>query len=318
MKILIVTFLLSILFDDGQAQAFSIDEFAVMVPKLNMREKPTLNSRVLMTLEWGDLVHTTTMENQEMGACDTINNIYGCWLKVLHQNYSGYVFSPYLSGTYLLAYEESQMEVIPKYRYWYGIYSDEKKGTESIRRIKPRLDEDANNTEEHKHKLLKTNQAAKSIFIIATFDSIPEKEIGIYANNNRSLNKCSTYLRPGDTDYLYCSVKDHNITSEIYTLFTTGNFTFDGDQIVMSDQEIILVGTNQNGQKVVQNLRQYFGYKEVYKMLYTGDIDGDGRPDLIMGGSSSSGGATILFLSSRAKEGELLRPVAAIEDIDEC
>jgi hypothetical protein len=37
-----------------------------------------------------------------------------------------------------------------------------------------------------------------------------------------------------------------------------------------------------------------------------------------MSGSSTASGRTFLFLSSRAKEGALVRPVAGVEAIDEC
>jgi hypothetical protein len=88
----------------------------------------------------------------------------------------GYVFSPYIRMSYMLALEDYYLAEIPNYRLWYGIYYDEAKRTESIRRIKPKLVEDEITTEGHKQPYLKTDQTDKSLFIIGTFDSVPKKK----------------------------------------------------------------------------------------------------------------------------------------------
>lgn len=319
MKKLIGVILLCFLFVYNQAQGYWTDEFVVMVSKLNVRESPSVNSRILTTLEWGDTVHPISIDSLEMPTRDTINNIEGYWMNVQFKNYTGYAFSPYLRVPYMLAYEEMHLDELPKYKFWYGIYYDERKGTESIRRIKLRLVDEENPLEDHGHKLIKTDQAAKSLFIVGTFDSIPEKEMGVFTRLDRVGAKCSDSLNPGDKDYLFFSTSDSRITSETFVMYTTGNYIYNGNDMVRSNFDIVIVGTTlTNKQKVVQNMKEYFGYKEVYSLDYFGDIDGDNRPDLIMGGHSTSSGSTILFLSSRAKEGELLRPVTAIEDVDEC
>lgn len=222
----------------------------------------------------------------------------------------------------MLVYEDSYLGDIPKYRFWYGIYYDEINGSESIRRIKLKLVDEEHPTEDHRHKTLKTDQVEKSLFLIGTFDSIPEKQMGLFTRSNRAGIKCSESLRPGDTDHIYSIRAESQSTSETYIMYTTGTYILNGNgnDILITNQDIVLVGKTQySKQKVVQNMKQYFGNKEAYRLEYFGDIDGDNRPDLIMSGSSiDSGGGTILFLSSRAKEGELLRPVAGIEAIDEC
>lgn len=319
MKNLIGVFLFCFLFVYCHAQSYWPDEFSVMVSKLNMRETPSVNSRILTTLEWGDIVYPATIDSLETQTCDTINNLSGCWWKVQHHNHTGYVFSPYLRQPYMLAYEDSYLGEIPKYRFWYGVYYDETKGAEYIKKIKPSLVEEENTTDDHRHTLLKTDQTAKSLFIIATFDSIPEKEMGLFTRNDRIGRKCSGTLDPGDIDYLYSSSAESRITSESYVMYTTGTYIYKGNDILRTNIDIVIVGTTQySKQKVVQNMKQYFGNKEAYSLEYFGDIDGDDRPDLIMSGSSTSSGGTILFLSSRAKEGELLSPVAGFEALDEC
>jgi hypothetical protein len=91
--------------------------------------------------------------------------------------------------------------------------------------------------------------------------------MGIFTRIDRIGTKCSATLNPGDTDYIYSGSANSTITSASYVMYTTGIYIFNGNDILIANHDILLVGTTPySKQRVVQNLKQYFGNKEAYTL----------------------------------------------------
>jgi len=79
----------------------------VNVDKLNVREKPAINSSVIKTLKKGDIVDIINRSSKP----ETINEITGYWVSIYTQGYEigekGWVFEPYI--TLLISYSYLQM-----------------------------------------------------------------------------------------------------------------------------------------------------------------------------------------------------------------
>ena len=62
----------------------------------------------------------------------------------------------------------------------------------------------------------------------------------------------------------------------------------------------------------------YFEFGEGYELEYCGDIDGDMKPDIIIRSCSTKGCNSVLFLSSKAESGKLLRKVSDYSFYSDC
>ncbi|MBN8680446.1 MAG: SH3 domain-containing protein [Chitinophagales bacterium] len=311
-------FLLTLIPSLSHAQPF-MDEYMVISSALNLRENPDIKSKSLIQIPNGAIVQT--VDNQNEWHDDQIDELYGHWIKVRYKQFTGYAFSAYLGAKYMLYFENAHIHYMPKVKYWYGVYYDTQQKQEVIRKIKTRLSEVPYEESGEKKQFLSTDQKNKSLFLIATNELISEKNMGVFKFRNKSEDS-GVSLLPGKDLWLYFKVNGSNVDSETYHLFATGAYSMSEYGLRLYDFELYVADNNPPDSRftVIQNLNKDIGgnYFEGAYLFYCGDIDGDGKPDIILNTCSNSHCTYILLLSSSAKPGELLRAVSTYTFYDDC
>lgn len=318
----IVLFLTLLCWGQETKAQFVPDTLLVICDDLNLREQPNPKSRILATLKNGQPVRAVDTQQDQYLHEESINGLQGHWLKIKWQNYTGYAFSPYLGTKYMLYYENAPMDYYPKVTYWYGVYYDKLSKKEIIKEIKTQLADATDPDTGQRHKVLSSNDPQKSLFILATNQKIKERPIGIFTERGPKTEKSVKDLRPGNVDWLYFETKGSFISSECYHLLTTGTYKISEYGNLLSDYAVYVAHNPPPGStyKIIQNVSQYFGleFSESLYLKYCGDIDADGKPDVILSGCSNHGCRDILFLSSMAQKGTLLKPIASFTNWDKC
>lgn len=299
-----------ILFNCGMF-AQSSNSYIVISNKLNVRDKPSMDSNIIGVLENGETVKVIGHDriNFENYDCESVNDIEHCWREITFKQKKGYVHSLYLGTKYMLFYEDSYINYFPMVKYWYGIYYDTVSQKEVIRKIEPFV-KNLKHESDVEHDFLMTNNNQKSIFIIATNTLIVEREIGVFTRSQNKENDCYKNLKPGIRRWLYSQVIKSTITEPMYTLITTGDyFVSDYGLEVKNIEFYVYEGKFPNPTKL-QNITKYTRNKEYVNIEYFGDIDGDFKPDIIINTASHSSQYSVLLLSSEASPNDLLEEVS--------
>lgn len=291
------------------------DDMVVWATEVNLRETPSLDARVLARITNGELVRTYNPEGT-VHYLDQINGINGTWVQVEYKGLAGYVFSTYIGPGFQHFYEDAHITYFPTVKNWYGIYYDSISGKEFIRKVVVKAVKTIYEGDPKEHLVLQTNQAAKSLFLIATNTDMPDREIGLFTKHVQHNNKD---LRPGDSRTIFCKLNRNTVTGTYYTIFATGIYALVNNSVGLSDYVVWLADRNFDSTQpgILQNLSKELNLEGICEMLYFGDIDNDEKPDILLRQCGNSC-REILFLSSLTREGEILRPVSIYIGIDEC
>ncbi|MDF1698302.1 MAG: SH3 domain-containing protein [Saprospiraceae bacterium] len=310
--------LLSFLYIDAQAQ--STRDYIVISQKLNVRERPSLKSSILGVLENGESVHSIDLGQNESSVCETIQDNWGCWIKIKYGYSSGYVFSTYLGSEYMLLYENSEIQYYPQVNYWYGVYYDSTSQSEILMEVETFAEQYTHEYDDKNHIVLRTKKQKKSLFLIATNIKQESRTIGIFTKTKAKSMNYSGYLSPGTKEWLYFKTKNNTVASECYYLLATGTYTMSKYGLMLEGYELFVADNEprKSSFAVIQNLTSTIEYNQGFTLEYCGDIDGDGNPDVIIGSCSNSGCTSALLLSSKAKIGELLGLASSYATYDDC
>ncbi len=296
---------------------FYPEEMVVTASTLNLRETPDVNGRKIAALPRGTLVqYLEAYKDNEYVQADTLdtNSAYGAWLKVRYRNQTGYAFSTYMTGTYVLEYENDIVESIPPMQ-WYAVYARDSFADE-LRRIVPRVEEQFNEMYGMKVKVLKTNQKDVSKFIVGTLSTMPTGFSGNLGSLDMNMMYMTPFLGPGSQIGIYPG-NDQNdtISKPTYGLAATGCARFQDNNVVISDFKLTLLDYATEPM-FRQDLTPWVktAYPEAtpnVQLLWFGDLDHDNKPDAIIQDCPYEIGCRAsLFLSSKARSGERLRKVA--------
>ncbi len=296
---------------------FYPEEMVVTANALNLRETPDVNGRKVATLPRGTVVqYLEAYKDNEYVQADTLDpkSAYGAWLKVRYRNQTGYAFSAYLTGTYVLEYEDDIVENIPSMQ-WYAVYARDSFADE-LRRIMPRIEEQYNEMYGMKVQVLKTNQKETSKFIVGVLSPLTTGYCGSLGSLDMNMMFMTPYLGPGSQLAIYPGNDQNDTLSKpTYGLAATGCARFQGNDVRVSDFQLTLLdyGTEPMFR---QNLTPWVqvAYPEAtpsVQLLWFGDLDRDNKPDAIIQDCPYEIGCRAsLFLSSKARPGERLRKVA--------
>ncbi len=296
---------------------FYPEEMVVTSNALNVRDMPDINGKKIATLPRGTVVkYLEAYKDNEYVQADTLdpNSAYGVWLKIRSGNLTGYAFSPYLTGTYVLEYEDNIVENIPPMQ-WYAVYARDSFADE-MRRIVPRVEEQYHEIYGQKVKVLKTNQKDVSKFIIGVLSPLTPGYSGSLGSLGMDVGYMTTFLGPGNQLAIYPG-NDNNDTliKPTYGLAATGCARFKDSYVEVSDYKLTLLDYAVEPM-FQQDLTPWVkpALPEIspnVQLLWFGDVDHDNKPDAIIQDCPYEVGCRAsLFLSSKARPGERLRKVA--------
>lgn len=296
---------------------FYPEEMVVTSNSLNLRDIPDINGRKVATLPRGTLVEfLEAYKDNEYVQADTLdaNSPYGAWLKVRYRNQTGYAFGAFLTGTYVLEYENDIVENIPAME-WYAVYARDSFADE-MRRIVPRVEEQYNEMYGMKVKVLKTNQREASKFIVGVLSPLTTGYCGGLGSLDMNMAYMTSFLGPGSQIAIYPG-NDQNDTlaKPSYGLAATGCARFQDNYVQVSDYRLTLLDYATEPM-FRQDLTPWVktAFPEAtpsVQLLWFGDLDHDNKPDAIIQDCPYDIGCRAsLFLSSKAKRGERLHKVA--------
>ena len=295
---------------------FYPEQMVVTSNALNLREQPDMNGKKLATLNRGSVVeYVEAYHDNEYVQADTLdpNSPYGAWLKVRSGKLTGYAFSPYLTGTYVLEYENSYIENLPPMQ-WYAVYARDSFADE-LRKIVPRIEEQYDEMYGQKMKVLKTNQKEASKFIIGVLAPMTTGYCGGLGSLDIDMTYMTTFLGPGSQIGIYPG-NDLNDTlmKPSYGLAATGCARLVDNTVQVDNYKLTLL--DYSTEKVYQqDLTAWVktAAPEIapsVQVLWFGDLDRDNKPDAIIQDCPYEVGCRAsLFLSSKAKTGERLHKV---------
>lgn len=296
---------------------FYPEQMLVTSNALNMRDVPDINGKKIATLTRGTVVeYIEAYRDNEYVQADTLNpnSPYGAWLKVRSGNQTGYAFSTYLSGTYVLEYENDFVESLPPMQ-WYAVYARDSFADE-LRRITPRIEDEYNEMYGQKMKVLKTNQKEVSKFIIGVLSPLTTGYCGGLGSLDMNMTYMTTFLGPGSQMGIYPG-NDLNDTliKPSYGLAATGCARLVDNNVLVDNYKLTLLDYT-NEMVYQQDLTPWVkpALAEIspnVQLLWFGDVDHDNKPDAIIQDCPYEIGCRAsLFLSSKAKRGERLHKVA--------
>jgi hypothetical protein len=289
---------------------------------LKLREQPNIQSKVIKILPYGAMVELLGMKysipdslgifqertyeiikNGQPKKMSSKSPLIGYWLKARHQQSVGYLFDAFLADTtgnapagegFAIVIEGYTCE--PNFHYnpawhWYGLY--EVKGRMDIKPVELRI---MNNPSSNLMSPLHftTNLNEESLFVIGCKQALPIGETS------------------GKPFHRLCSLEYVEAPCTETELKQAGLEYIPSKTIGDEWHPGILTAISKTGNR--QKLEppkhiHYQGETTPYYVPWHGDLDGDGETDyLVVFGLKP--GFTVLFLSSKAKKGQLVKAVA--------
>lgn len=307
----------------AQSQFFP-EEMVVTATSLNMREMPDKNAKKITSLPRGTVIQFVEAHNKgQWVQADTTdsNSPYGPWLKVRHQEKTGWVFGAHVTGTIVLHHEGDiswDENPLPPLN-WYGVYQRDSFADE-LRKIEVRLVEEKNEFYGENVKMLKTNQKGQSKFIIGSLQPMKTGYAGPLGMFDIRDMYASGELAPGATVSIHPGgdMNSNDTTMKPSYLFAvTGCARMDNSEylnVKVSDYRLTLLDyttTPPRQQDLTPWVRpESEEFNPSVRLSWYGDLDMDGKPDAILDDCPYEMGCRdALFLSSKAKPGEYLRKV---------
>jgi Bacterial SH3 domain len=297
-----------------QAQSdFFPEEMIVTASSLKLRAKPDIaGQNVIESLSRGTVVKVVSVANS--GEVVEVNGAFAPWYEVMAPSgKKGYAFGAFLSGTYGLFYEDQIIEGDLPPVEWYGVYQRDSFSDE-VRKITVTTKKEFNEMYGEDMNVLKTNQKDTSKFIIGTIHPLPTGyagPLGIMDSpgwffegglNPGAMVPVSSGQMPGDTVY-----------GETLFLTATGCATLKDSYVQITGFQIHVMEMLPDNSRI-QDLSPWFKYEPdlnpSVQLLWYGDLDHDRFPDVLIHDCPMEMGCrSSLFLSSKAKKGEILRKV---------
>ncbi|MBV6439180.1 MAG: hypothetical protein EPGJADBJ_00817 [Saprospiraceae bacterium] len=323
-SIITLAFLLFFTLKSPAQSQFFPEEMVVTATSLNMREAPDKNAKKIASLTRGMVVRFVEAHNNgQWVQADTTdpNSPYGPWLKVRHQDKSGWVFGAHVTGTIGLYHEGDLFwndNPLPPLN-WYGVYQRDSFADE-LRKIEVRIVEEKNEFYGENVKVLKTNQKDASKFIVGSLQPMKTGYAGPLGTLEVRDMYLSGELAPGSTLSIHPGGEmDSNDTTlkPSYIFVATGCARMDDSEylnVKVENYKLTLLDyttTPPRQQDLTPWVRpESEEFNPNVRLSWYGDLDMDGKPDAIFDDCPYEMGCRdALFLSSKARPGEYLRKV---------
>lgn len=290
------------------------EQLEVTASSLKLREAPNLDAAVLTTIPQGAKVENISILGKER-VWDKIDGMGAYWMHLIYKGQTGYAFGAYLKPEFCLFYENLIADYVPKVKNWYGVYSTPK--GDELRKITVYISMDSVEMSGALVPILHTNDEAQSKFVIGTDRELKSGIIGDYYLRHNQWGPGNNFryeLGPGKTVALNSLFESLQLPGGFYEILCTGSFTVGPKWLEQHDFKIWATEkqTYNGAYSNKQDLSPYFSPNDqTCTLKWWGDLDGDNKPDVLIGRcATGEGGCTdYLFLSSKAETGEMLHPV---------
>lgn len=322
MKSLYAFFLFYYLLPTGisaQSAAFFPGEYIVTASSLNLRDIPDKSGKKVSALTQGTVVQLVEVyQDGTYVQADTTDpeSPYAPWLKVRYKGTTGWAFGAYLTPTISLHYESDffmEGDQLPPLQ-WFGVYARDSFADE-IRRVQVRLVDEFNDFFQTQLKVLKTNQAETSKFLIASLAPFQTGYCGPLGKFEIGEMYFSKSLNPGGQISIYPGNDTNDtIIRPTYGLAATGCALLENTFVRVTDYQLRLIDFEQEPARY-QDLTPWVkpdgpDASPSVDLLWFGDLDHDGKPDAIINDCPYEVGCRAsLFLSSKARPNEYLSKV---------
>jgi hypothetical protein len=288
---------------------------------LNLRDKPSLQSKVIKALPWGTRVQVTEVVNKEKvslgiqhiadrnedGSVDTIF-LTGRWVKANQGGLIGYLFDAFLLETdsrpqkklpdYALLFESYNcfynLDFDPGWN-WYGLYESEGRPIfkqTSVSCIKYAEDE----LDLGDFLVIHTKESTEARFVVGCKTQLNTNKFRQY-EGEYPLSLYST----NSFDEAQRLVRQVGLDLALVKRTNSDNQTFERN---------LIYALGQNGQKQSLELADdNQGEWTLSELTWAGDLDGDGKNDYIVYYGEVSA-VTILYLSSIASKEQVVKEAA--------
>jgi uncharacterized protein YgiM (DUF1202 family) len=297
--------------------------YVIAASGLRLREKADAKSSVLATIPFGDSLKTdkvaslSELEKSKSPRIITIENIKGFWQKVTYKGKKGYVFSGFVSERFKPQIEKSDYLFLEEggnctnnviantsdYNWFAMVKVGEKTELKAIQKITYAAEEEYLFTfSDYKGKaeyLIGIRKTEKMRFKTSAFESVWADEKPENEDSDFVLNKKKPIFEFKNSDFM---LKFRTLPREV-------------------DANIILdfcIKNNAKTQTLCENaaskndadIPNLFLFDT--KVLWYGDIDNDGKLDMILLLNGEEYKKIGFYLSSKAEKGQFLKSVAAI------
>ncbi|MBK8557986.1 MAG: SH3 domain-containing protein [Lewinellaceae bacterium] len=294
------------------AQNFVPAEMIVNASKLNLRETPDVSGKKVGTVPKGAVVQVLEAANdgEYVMAEDTL---YAPWFKVSYKGKTGYAFGHYLSNTWNLYYEDEIVDGDLPNLNWYGVFTRDSFADE-LRKIEVHTESTFFEYFASNLNVLKTNQPQASKLVIGTIYTMPTGNAGplgvFHLYNDYHIES----LAPGAMAGVAPGQEPNDtIYYPTYVLAATGCAKLNDHYVHVEDYQLLLIDYYTEPY-IMQDLSEWVRpfdpeFNPSVTLTWYGDLDGDHKADFILHDCPAENCRASLYLSSKAKPGNLVEKV---------
>jgi len=293
--------------------AFFPEELVVTATSLHLRDIPDKSGKVLEKLSKNTTLSLVEVVND--GHYVEVDGVSGFWLKVKSKTKTGYVFSPYVSGTYFVCMDGDILSDPLPPLLWYGVYVRDSFADE-LRKIEVRLEREYNEVFMEEVDVLHTDQPDTAKFIVGAAFPLKPGYVGNLGLFGPEMAYYTSQLAPGTMLPIHPGMDENDTTEKsTYYFAATGCASFsEYNYVQVTDYRLFVQEMQPETTARRQDLTGWVqpepGLNPSVILLWYGDLDGDNKPDAILEDAPYEIGARIsLFLSSKARPGMLLHKV---------
>lgn len=286
-----------------------------------LRSEPSVNAKKIKAIQFAETVHDYPSSNS-YNFKDTINGMINTWLRVVHNNDTGYVFSPYISHSIQkknVNFPSNNPQFFREKRIcgdifffnpilnWYGLYPLGSENSYQFKKVSIDFNISQENFELNRRNELSpaylgisTKESEKSFLLFGIDEVIPNHRIRIKPNPVTYKGGSSGHnsISPGENISMgYNKVKKESYTLECYGI--VDEFSFNEDSIyygrnIIRDYQVKVKIKGVDGDINYQNLN----IKQRDTFQFIGDLNNDNILDLIINRHNSYAEATTYLLLS--------------------
>ncbi len=293
--------------------SFVPEKVIVKASSINLRSGPLLtNGNIIARLKEGTVLEVVELHDQ--GAMVELNGRWSPWYKLRTESGQiGYALGDFLSPTLIIQYEDAWIDGNIPALNWYGIYQKDAHSDE-IRRVRVRKEAIYSEAQQDTLYVLRTDQLDTAKFLIGTLETMQEGYAGPLGSMEAVGWFAAGEMSPGIQVPVVTGRENDAVgPASSYFLVATGCADWVDNAMSVRDYKLRMVEVQAEEQQI-QDLSSWLicehQHPPTVQLLWYGDLDCDWVPDLLIHDCPFEMGCrTSLFLSSKAKQNELVRKV---------